>query len=401
MNRVFTFTIVLLAALLQPGAAGAQESNFAPVASPNLTAPGGWTFTPTLVVGSSWDDNVLLRGKGDVAPSDLLNVVNPRAALDFTGSRGQLSATYDGAVVLYRDLNQLDTYDQHSTVFGRRLISKHIALFVRNSWSVVPTTELEQLVAVPFVRTGSRIEDLRTGVEAAFTKRTSAVISYDFQFVNFDQSVPGAEGLLGGHSHGVTVALRHALSERIALTSDYDLQHATLRGTDQTFDVQNGWAGVEYKLSDVTRLAAAGGISRLGVTQFSAERTGPAWRFGLTHQLRKAAVDVHYSRSFIPSYGFGGTMQNEELTALLQVPLARRVYTTASLSRRRDDPLLIGGLPLHSYWFEGSVGYATTRWVRVEVFFTGTSQTIDRPGGQLDRNRVGIQIITAKPMRIR
>jgi hypothetical protein len=401
MKRVFTFTIVLLAALLQPGAAGAQESNFVPAAWASPPPSPGWTFTPTLVVGSSWDDNVLVRGNGDPARSDVLSVLNPRATLDFNGARGQLSATYDGAALFYRDLNQLNSLDQRSTFSGRRLVSKHVALFVRNSAAAVPTTELVQLVAVPFVRTGSRLEDLRTGVEASFTKRTSVLVSYDFQWVNFDHSVPGTEGLVGGHSHGISVALRHLLTARLALTGDYDIQHATLRLADQTFDVQNAWVGVEYKLSDVTRAFAAGGISRLGATQLSADRTGPAWRIGLNHQMRRAGVDLLYSRSFVPSYGFGGTMQNEELIGRLQLPLGRRVYTTSSLSWRRDDPLVLGELPLRSYWVEGSVGYAATPWVRFEVFYAGTRQTINRPGGELDRNRVGIQVITAKPVRIR
>ncbi len=401
MNRGFTFTIVLLAALLAPGAAAAQESNFVPSTWANPQPSAGWTFTPTLVVGSGWDDNVLVRGNGDVAPGDVVSVLNPRASLDFNGARGQLTATYDGAALFYRDLNQLNSLDQRTTFDGRRLISKHVALFVRNSAAAVPTTELVQLVAVPFVRTGSRLEDLRTGVEVEFTKRTSMIASYDFQWVNFDHSVPGTEGLVGGHSHGVSFALRHLLTARLALTGDYDVQHATLRLADQTFDIQNAWVGVEYKLSDVTRAFAAGGISRLGVTQFSADRTGPAWRMGINHQMRRAGVDLLYSRSFVPSYGFGGTMQNEELTGRLQLPLGRRVYTTSALSWRRDDPLLIGQLPLRSYWVEGSVGYAATPWVRFEVFYAGTRQTIDRPGGELDRNRVGIQVITAKPVRIR
>jgi len=401
MNRAFTFTIVLLAALLGPAAAAAQESNFVPAAWATPPPSPGWTLTPTLVVGSGWDDNVLVRGKGDTAPADVVSVLNPRATLDFNGGRGQLSATYDGAGLFYRDLNQLDSLDQRGTFSGRRLISKHVALFVHNSAAAVPTTELVQLVAVPFVRTGSRLEDLRTGIEASFTKRTSMLVSYDFQWVDFDHSAPGSAALIGGHSQGITLTLRHLLSERLALTADYDLQHATLKDTDQTFDVQNWWAGAEYKFSDVTRVFAAGGLSRLNVTQFSTDRTGPAWRIGLNHQMRRAGVDLLYSRSFVPSYGFGGTMQNEELIGRLQLPLGQRLYTTSSLSWRRDDPLVLAQLPLRSYWVEGSVGYAFTPSMRFEVFFAGTRQTIDRPGGELDRNRVGIQIITAKPMRIR
>jgi hypothetical protein len=47
------------------------------------------------------------------------------------------------------------------------------------------------------------------------------------------------------------------------------------------------------------------------------------------------------------------------------------------------------------------VGYAATPWVRFEAFYGGTHQTIDRPGGTLGRNRIGFQVTTAKPVRVR
>jgi hypothetical protein len=397
MNRARVFTIVVLGAFLRSGPA-AQESNFATSAA-DLQAAPGWTLTPGLAVGSSWDDNALVRSNGDRPPADVLSVVDPRGTLDFNGKRGQLSASYDGAFILYRDFNQLNSFDQHASFSGRRLTSKHVALFVRDSAAAVPTTELAQLVAVPFVRTGSRLEDLRAGIEADVTKYTSATISYNFQWVDFDRGAPGAGGLLGGHSHGGSVTLRHLLNARLAVTADYDLQHARLRD-GQTFDVENAWVGAEYRMSSLTRFFAAGGVSRLGVLQLSAARTGPAWRIGVNHDVRKAGVDVLYSRSFVPSYGFGGTMQNEELTGRLRMPLGRRIYASSALSRRRDDPLTAGELPLRSYWIEGSVGYAIAPQVRFEAFYSGTRQTIERPGGVLDRNRVGFQIITTRPVRI-
>jgi uncharacterized protein (PEP-CTERM system associated) len=376
MTRALALTIVWLGVQLWPGTAAAQESNFVPTASADLQAPPGWSFTPTLAAGSSWDDNVLVRGNGDNAPGDVVNVLDPRAILDFNGTKGQLSASYDGAFVIYRDLNQLNSFDQHGSLFGRRLLRKHFAVFVRNSAASVPTTELAQLVAVPFVRTGSRLEDFHSGFEASFTKYTSAIVSYNFEWVDFDRSAPGASSLLGGHSHGASMTLRHLLNERLALTADYNMQHATLRD-NETFDVENASAGVEYRLSEFTRVFAAGGISRLDVTQISTNRTGPAWRIGLAHNLRTTTIDLVYLRSFVPSYSFGGTMQNEELTGGVRVPIGRRFYTTSSVSWRRNDPLVSGDLPLRSYWIEGSFG------------------------GVLDRNRIGFQVITAKPMRIR
>lgn len=400
MNRTDAFIAALLAAVLHAGAASAQETNIVAAAPTTVALPAGWTFTPSMTYAGSWDDNVLVRGKGDQTTRDYLNVLNPRAALNLNGRRGQLSAAYDGAFVMYHDLATLNSYDQHASFLGRRLLSPHTALFLSNTAASVPTTELSQFIAVPFIRTGSRLDDLRTGVETAFSKRTSLTAAYNFQWVNFDHSQPGADGLRGGHSHGGSLTVKHALSERLSLTADYDLQHATIGTAAQTFDVQNGSAGFEYKVSDLTRIFASGGVSRLGVTDFSGVHIGPAWRVGLTRAFAAAGADLLYSRSFVPSYGFGGTMQNEEATARFRVPLSRRIYSTSALSWRRNDPLTPGELSLRSYWVEGTLGYAATPWVRLEMFFAGTRQTIDRPGGIVDRNRIGFQVTTAKPVRV-
>ena len=400
MHRLYT-AIAMAVVVACPCAASAQESNLVPNPSANLQAPAGWSFTPSLTYAGSWDDNVAIRGKGDATAADYLNVVNPRAALDLNGRRGQIAASYDGAFVAYRDLGQLNSYDQHASFFGRRLLTRHLSVFARNTAASVPTTELSEFIAVPFVRTGSQLDELATGIEAALTKRTSIVASYDFQWVQFDHTVPGSEALRGGHSHGGTLTLKHRLSKRLALIGDYDFHHATIGEGEQTFDVQNGWAGVDFNVSELTHVFAEAGVSRLAVTEFSAARTGPAWRLGMTRQLSAtAAVDVLYSRSFVPSYGFGGTMQNEEATGRLRVPFSRRFYSTSALSWRRNDPLTPGELPLWSYWLEGTLGYAATPWVHLELFYAGTRQTIDRPGGTLDRNRIGFQVTTAKPVRV-
>lgn len=401
MPRLLTLVVgSLTAAALWAAPAAAQESNFVPDAALSVPALPGWSFTPSLTYGGAWDDNVLIRGNGDATPADFVNVVNPRATLDLNGRRGQLTATYNGAFLLYRDLNSLNSYDQRLSFDGRRFLTPRVSVFVRNSAADVPTTELSEFIAVPFVRTGSRIDDLRTGIEAALTKRTSVVASYDFEWVKFDQTQPDTATLLGGHSHGATVTLKHALTARAALTATYDVQHAIIGSAGQTFDVQNTWAGGDYKVTDVTHVFAEAGVSRLAATEISPARTGPAWRAGVIRQVRAAAVDLLYTRSFVPSYGFGGTMQNEEATGRFSVPFSRRVYSTSAVSWRRNDPLTPGELPLQSYWVEGTLGFAATRWVHLELFYSGTRQTIEQAGGTFDRNRVGFQITTVKPMRV-
>jgi hypothetical protein len=94
-------------------------------------------------------------------------------------------------------------------------------------------------------------------------------------------------------------------------------------------------------------------------------------------------------------------MQNEELAANLRLPLARRVYSQAGLSWRRTEPLTGGELNLRSWWPEARLGYLVHPWLRMEAFYAGTYQTIDQPGGVLNRSQIGFQIITTKPLRVR
>jgi hypothetical protein len=397
MNRAFALAFAIML-IFGPCAVRGQESNFTPVPGANAQAVPGWTLTPGVGVGTGWDDNVLVRGGNNETPDDVLNTIAPRATLNFNGRRTQLAANYDGAFLMYRELNQLDSYDQRASFYAHRLLTKHLAFVVRNTTAFVPTTNGR-------VRGGSihphrlASRDLHAGVEAALTKFTSLTASYNFQLVNFNQEAPGASQLRDGHSNGASITLRHMLNARLALTGDYQYQHAALRELQQ-FDISNSGFGVDYQVDESTHVFASAGISRLGVTLFET-RTGPAWRMGLGRSLSTASVDVHYSRSFVPSYGFGGTMQNEEATGRVRFPLGRRVSASTALSWRRDDPLTLGEVPLRSFWIEGSICYAATPWVRIEGFYGGTHQIIQRAGGTLDRNRAGVQVVTARPMRIR
>jgi hypothetical protein len=144
----------------------------------------------------------------------------------------------------------------------------------------------------------------------------------------------------------------------------------------------------------------AAGLARLSANERELARTGPAYRAGVTGQLGRATVGLSYSRSLVPAFSFGGTTENREVTAHAYVPLARRVTAQSSIAWRRNDPIRPGDLSLQSWWAEATLGYALQPWLRVEGFYGSTHQTIDRPGGILDRNRIGIQFVTAKPMRI-
>jgi hypothetical protein len=383
--------------------ARAQTAQTAPPdAVPGDAAPAaGWTLTPSLVFSTGYDNNVLLHEQNDTPPSDLLNVLNPRGALDYRGPRSEFSGSYDGALLLYRDFSSLDSFDQHGSVRASRKLSPHLSLFAANSVGVSPTTESLLLAGVPFVRTGSKFDDLTAGVNVALTKRTSLIAGGRLQWVQFDAAHPLDIVLQGGHSQGATMTLRHDLTSRLALTADYDVSRANVANGQGEFDVQNGSVGFDRTLSPTVHVFAAGGVSYLNVTAFAPARSGITYRAGATARLRRAGLDVAYSRSFVPSFGFGGTSQNEGLTAQMRIPLSRRVYAQSSLSWRRNEALTPGEPSLHSRWLEGSVDYALAPWAHVEGFFGTLSQSIDRPGGLAGRTQVGVEIITTAPMRIR
>jgi len=107
-------------------------------------------------------------------------------------------------------------------------------------------------------------------------------------------------------------------------------------------------------------------------------------------------------RSFVPSFGIGGTVQNEEFNAGLTVPAARnRLYWRGGLSWRQNESLTPGVAPLRSLWLETSIGYSLQRWLRVEGYYSRDRQDSQLAGGRVDRNRVGVQIVSVTSMRLR
>jgi len=398
-QRALVVSAVAVASMLNVGTAAAQRSNFALVDEAAPAQHSGWILTPSLAYQGAWDDNALLLYELE-PPSDFLSILNPRADVTFLGRRGEFDANYDGAFQMYRDLNTLNAYDQHASVSARRALTPRITVSARNSFASVPTTELVNFVAVPFVRTGSKLEDFRGGVEVALSKYTTISGGYNFQWVHFDdQQTLRFTQLKGGHSHGASAGLKHELSEVMSLVASYNLQHANLV-TGGTFDVVNADVGLERQLSATTRVFGAFGFSRLGVSENQLASVGPSYRASITHRVERTSITASYERSYVPVFAFGGTSQNEDLQGQVHSPLSRRIYLNSSVSWRRNEPLITNGLRLKSFWFETSVGYAVEQWVAIEGFYQAEHQVIDRPGGTLGRNRVGFQIVTSKPVRI-
>jgi hypothetical protein len=394
--------LALVSALTHAGAPAVfAQTTISPIDERIAREPqAGWSFTPGLDYAFVWDSNILFANTvSDNIVDERVHVVRPRGELAYVGRRSGLTLVYDGSLVQHLALGSLNSYDQRLTLHTTHQLSRRGSWFARYNAATSPTTELVELVGVPFARIGTRHHNVSTGLEMKLRRTTEASVSYRLQRVDFAQDLTLNDLLNGGYSHGGSFSLKHQWTRRLALTGNYDVDFA--RVVDgQEFTLQNSSGGVEYALSDAIRTFAAAGVSSLGGVTGDEARLGPALRLGLAANIAPTVVSVSYSRSYVPSYGFGGTSDNEELISRVHFPIARRAYGAAALALRADEPLA-KDLKMRSTWFYGSVGYRLADWMQLEAFTSGTRQRIDRPGGRLNRYRVGLQLSTATTTRIR
>ena len=362
---------------------------------------GGWSVTPGLDYAFVWDSNVLFENVGSDIVSEGVHLVKPKGVVAFRDRRTLFDVQYNGAFVQHPRLPSLNSYDQRLAIHAERQLSRRTSWFVRHAATVTPTTELAELVGVPFTRLGVHRQDLHTGIDTSMGRHTTVAASYLFQWVDFKPTGEQVLLLAGGSNHGANFSLSRAISRRLALTGDYQIQRATIVDGRQ-FGIQNTWGGVDYRVSELIQAFGGVGVSRLNATEGVPGRVAPAVRMGVLRHTPSAEVSVLFSKAYTPSYGFGGTSDNEELTARLRMPFGRRLATTASVSLRQNEPLDVGGegFTLRSLWFYGSVGYLLNDWMRLEAFSSGARQKSETDG-RINRYQLGIQVTAATTARIR
>jgi uncharacterized protein (PEP-CTERM system associated) len=392
--------MLLVAAALATGRAEAQPSPW----QPDRLSPG-WVFTPSMVVGGLWDSNVTVRNQGNPLIREWVGIVNPRGELDYNGRQLRFNTGYSGALEAYRNVSELNRYEQKARVLTQYRASARLQAVGRASYTITPTTDRLELGTLPFVDFGGRMFDASSGVTYATTPRTQIAGEYRFQHVTFDrdQNVVRNTLLQGGYAHSPVVTVRHSLTERIAIGADWQYRRAIIAGGTQHFDVQSTLGEVSYQISPSTSVVGAAGASHLAIANTDVSMWGPALRAGLEHQVERTRLTVHYSKSFVPSFSFGGLAGNQEVTGSVRMPLTRtgRLEFNASVSYSRAEPVaaLGVGYGLDSWWTNWSLGYMVSPWLRTEGFLSTMHQT-STIRGNIDRTRVGIQFVTFKPVRI-
>jgi hypothetical protein len=147
------------------------------------------------------------------------------------------------------------------------------------------------------------------------------------------------------------------------------------------------------------------GFDYIPATLITPAQSAPGYSASADGSVRSQRFSVGYQRMFMPSFGYGGALQTQEIAATYYTPLlrSRRLYTTHSFSLRDTDPLMEtapGPLRLRTMRFNSRIGWAPQPWVRVEGFYSRAQQRTFLVGGDIGRNRLGVAIITSRPVRM-
>jgi hypothetical protein len=413
---------VLLLTVIAALSARVVSAQPAPWAPERLTP--GWVFTPSMVLGALHDSNVTLRAVNEPIRSEVVGLVNPRGELDFNGRHTHFNIGYSGALEAYRQFSELNRYEQKGRLEIRQQTGPRLNLRGQASYSRVPTTDrlASEAGVLPFIGIGSDHLEASGGFTLKTSPRTEIQGGISAQSIRFDRETPDDPDqflryLRNGHSYSPSVSTMYSISQHVSLGGSWSYRHSVVGDDQEVFNVQNltgelawqvaehttvrGGAGASYLKSDTTPLASA---STLNTTVVPApiERWGPAYHVGLDHLAGAVSVSGNYERSFVPSIGFGGLNANQRVSASAHVPFAGgRLIAGGNVAYGIIEPVDLFGVDftLHSLWTQGTFGYQITRWLRTEAFVNRSHQT-STARGLVDRTRVGIEFVTAKPVRI-
>ena len=398
-KRWLAAAALVLAATASAGAQEQQQPQPSEFASWRVP---GWTFVPGVTLGAIYDTNFALStatAEAGRTDSDQVMRAAPFGQLEYWGRRTEFASGYRGYMNRYADVDQLNSYDQQLQVSLRRQASRRVSFYLQDSFNDVATTDEVQLNGVPFTRTGARANSFAAGVDARLTRYTDLAVRYDNAWVDFDRK---ENFLTNGWVNGVRTELSRRLSERAAIGGEYRFRRADLNEGTREMTFHDTGGTVRYALGPHTSWSAGGGVSRLEDKLTGDIRTGPYIRSSITHRGERATIGAAAERTFLPSFGFGGTTKSQEVRGFVQMPLTRnRLYVESWASWRRADPFIESELKLDTITFHATLGYAIARWLRPEFFYAYTQQDSEVTGGEIYRHRVGAQMLVSQPVRIR
>jgi hypothetical protein len=398
MNRRTAVTAVFVACLASWYPASAQEPTGRP----------GFTFTPSFGFAETYDDNITLFGRGDaeeLGSDDLITSYSPEAQLRYVGRRTHVGGGYGASLLDYRTFSRFNRWDQQANTTLRRTETARLGWGINGSMLMRPSTDALDFAGIPFSHTGSTTLNGRANMDYALNRRDGISASFTIQKISFerpdDQLLPY---LRGGRSSEVLGSYRRRMSARTSIGASYGLRRASAVGEPEDLRFHAARGAVEFVISERWSVNGGAGLDIVMATPLMPGQRAPAFSVSANRTDGLRRFHVGYQRLFLPSFGFGGAMQSQDVNATFYAPLfnSRRFYTEHSAAFYDSAPLLEGPGPLklRSFRTNSRIGWAPRPWVRVEGFYSRVMQSTLIPGGAIDRNRIGFVIITSRPVRV-
>jgi hypothetical protein len=397
--RRFVFPALAAGLLAGPPAVAPARAQTAAVESPPV--PPGWVVTPALAVAALWDNNVALTGRDGDVLSDSLIALTPGVEAGFRGRRATAGLGYRGRFDFYRHLSVFDAVTHTAHLDATHRATRRLSLFVRDALTIAPTTEGFDAAGLVLRRRTTTMNDARAGVEWTLRPRTSAVMAYSNQVVSFAKDELVAPLLRGGQAHLVDLGLRHTVHPRVTVGARYDIQRAVITDDVDHFVIQHAFGVAEYAPTRTLGLSIEAGYAWQVAGVDGGSQSAPAFRAGLALKRPKVSWDLSYRRSFMPAFGFGGTVQNAEVQAALRLTTGRRVAWTSGVSLRENEPLMGDQPTLRTLAGHTTLSLTPASPIRVELYGTLAMQDAQRPGGRVDRTLAGIRVTALHTTRMR
>ena len=367
----------------------------------------GWVFTPGASVGALWDSGI--QTDADPVVEALFQkwvvLANPHAELDFNGRRTHFNLGYSGSFEKYwtSSLNWV----QSGRAGVTHTLTSRLNISGDTAYSVVPTTDRLQLVngAVPYLPVNSRWIEAGGGFTFRASTRTTINGGYRFQSVTFDADTPtlgGFDQLRDGYTQSQSVGFMREFSTRLSLGASGQYRRDNIGEVEYQFEVKTVSGDFSYRLNSSTSIFGGGGASSLESPNTGEGTTAPTFHVGFNRLMRTFRMNASYSRGFEQLFGFGSLVGSDTFSGGAFVPLADRLYyLDASLTYTHADPGrgLGIGFEYTTLWSNVAVGRQLTPYLRGEGFVSFAHQSSNGPDST-QHTRIGIQIVTSKPMRI-
>jgi hypothetical protein len=397
MNRRTPIAAVFIACLASWWPASAQEP----------TARPGFTFVPSFGFAETYDDNITLFGRGDAAEiesDDLITTYSPSAQLRYVGRRTQIGGGYGASLLDYRTFSLFNRWDQQANASLRRTETARLGWGFQGSMLMTPSTDALDFAGIPFSPTASTTLNGRANLDYALSKRDTIAATFLIQRISFERPDDLLPYLRGGRSSEALGSYRRRMSARTAIGASYGLRRASALDEPEDLRFHAARGAVEFIISDRWAVNGGAGLDFITATPLTPAQRAPAFSASANHTDGLRRFQVGYQRLFLPSFGYGGAMQSQDVNVTFYAPLfgSPRFYTEHGASFHDSVPLVEGPgrLKLRSFRASSRIGWAPRPWVRLEGFYSRVMQTTLIPGGAIDRNRIGFVIVTSRPMRV-